>query len=162
MIFPYNFFLFTIVKSPLLEQVSYFKVISTILFIFHLHISTARHWFHPRYDILRKYCWRIFPIFWPDLALILKMDWFVSIKCHYFNINCNLAIKIFSTEDLTAWSCILTLSTEVINRYYWIMLFAEKITFQHEFAKKLRHQTFLLWSWSVTNLVSSKISLEAE
>ena len=29
-------------KSPLLEQVSYFKVISTILYIFHLHISPAR------------------------------------------------------------------------------------------------------------------------
>ena len=75
MIFPYNFFLFTIVKSPLLEQVSYFKVISTILFIFHLHISTAREIGFTQDMIFLENIELLGDIFWPELALILMVDW---------------------------------------------------------------------------------------
>ena len=112
MIFPYNFFLFTIVKSPLLEQVSYFKVISTFLLYFILHISTAR-------EILPK-IWYFWKLYLSSLyCLILNGDYFLT----WFRFNsyvrliCSNKMSLFHNQLQSSPSKLLLQLTNVYRSY---------------------------------------------
>ena len=84
-------------KSSLLEQVSYFKVISTILFIFHLHISTAREIGFTRDMISLEnivIAGKFFHFLNNDLPSFNSYDGFVPIKFNYFTINSVIVFSI--------------------------------------------------------------------